>query len=252
MNCPKVALFDLDDTLAESFKPPTAEMMHRIKALLEHLPIAIVSGAKFERIKVEVLDRLASSPHLSNLFVFADNAAQGYRYAGEDWNMLYSHEFTPEEQAVIEQIIHQAVLESDVFGPNPPYQPQLLKDPAQLRYAALGLDASEDDKVHWDVDMQKRKKIKDSIAMLLPECEVSIGGRTTIDITRKGVNKAYGVNWIAKHLGIEAHEMLFVGDALYEGGNDAVVIPTGIETISVTGPDDTAKIIDELLMVCKP
>jgi hypothetical protein len=41
--------------------------------------------------------------------------------------------------------------------------------------------------------------------------------------------------------------MLFVGDALYPGGNDEVVISTGAQTRSTSGPPETNKIIEELL-----
>ena len=41
--------------------------------------------------------------------------------------------------------------------------------------------------------------------------------------------------------------MLYVGDALEEGGNDSVVIPTGVKTQEVFGPEETAKVIEEIL-----
>ena len=44
--------------------------------------------------------------------------------------------------------------------------------------------------------------------------------------------------------------MLYVGDALYPGGNDAAVIPTGIRTISTSGPVETESIIDDLQKTC--
>ena len=49
---------------------------------------------------------------------------------------------------------------------------------------------------------------------------------------------------------VDTSEMLYVGDALYEGGNDYVVVPTGIRTMQTKGPSDTARIIDELLEAC--
>ena len=41
--------------------------------------------------------------------------------------------------------------------------------------------------------------------------------------------------------------MLFVGDALYPGGNDNAVLKTGVNAISVTGPKETKKIIRSLI-----
>ena len=76
------------------------------------------------------------------------------------------------------------------------------------------------------------------------------GGRTAIDITQKGVDKASGVTWLAKRLGMEEKDMLFVGDELYEGGNDACVIPTGIQTVEVSSPKETAVVIDQILAAC--
>jgi hypothetical protein len=41
--------------------------------------------------------------------------------------------------------------------------------------------------------------------------------------------------------------MLYVGDALFEGGNDAVVKKTGIPTHEVKNTGDTKVLIQELL-----
>jgi len=81
----------------------------------------------------------------------------------------------------------------------------------------------------------------------VPDVEVRIGGMTTIDITKKGISKAYGVTWLSKHLDIPTSKMLYIGDALYPGGNDEVVIPTGIQTRSTSGPAETEKILEELV-----
>ncbi|MEK7068882.1 MAG: HAD hydrolase family protein, partial [Patescibacteria group bacterium] len=77
-----------------------------------------------------------------------------------------------------------------------------------------------------------------------------ISSRTAIDITKKGVDKALGVLWFSEHLKINPQEMLFVGDALGPEGNDEIVIPTGIDTREVKNPEETAKIIDEILATC--
>jgi hypothetical protein len=81
----------------------------------------------------------------------------------------------------------------------------------------------------------------------LPEFDVKTGGSTSIDVTRPGINKAYGVRKISEHLGIPIGEMLYIGDALFPGGNDAVVKETGIPTQQTSGPDETAEMIRALL-----
>ena len=100
------------------------------------------------------------------------------------------------------------------------------------------------------MDKTKRTALKKTLEEKIPEFEILIGGRTTIDITKKGINKSHGVRWLARQLNVEPREMLYVGDALYRGGNDSVVIPTGVETLATSGPLETEGIIDELYEVC--
>ena len=117
----------------------------------------------------------------------------------------------------------------------------------QVTLAAIGLDAPGDLKAAWDPKRGKRAKLKAFLDPRLPDYDVRISSRTAIDITKKGVDKAEGVRWLAKHLGLNPSDMLFVGDDLKPGGNDAIVIPTGIQTRQVSGPDETAKVIGELI-----
>jgi hypothetical protein len=42
-------------------------------------------------------------------------------------------------------------------------------------------------------------------------------------------------------------KMLFVGDALFPGGNDYAAKKTGIGCVRVYGPGDTEKLINELI-----
>jgi len=74
-----------------------------------------------------------------------------------------------------------------------------------------------------------------------------MGGETTIDITKKGITKAYGLRKLAEFTSIPLTEMIYVGDALQEGGNDSVVIETGVQTRSVSGPQDTEAFIQQLI-----
>ena len=251
MQCPKVAIFDLDDTLAESFKPPSPQMIRRLLSLLDLIPICILSAAGFPRIESQFLDELAVSPHVGRCYIFPNSASQCYmRDESGAWRLEYSLDLTPEERAMVKSAINESIEETGVIDPHPFYAPQIIDREAQIAFAALGLKASDSDKNAWDPDQSKRLRLKAAIEKRISGFEVLIGGKTTIDITRKGVDKAYGVRWLSEHFGIPASAMLFVGDALYEGGNDAVVIPTGIQTRSVTGPSDTAKIIDDLLTIC--
>jgi phosphomannomutase len=249
MSLPYAAiLFDLDDTLAESFQPPAREMITRLISLLEYVPVAIITAAGFPRIEREFLDEMAISPEINRFYVFPNSASQCYICEESGWRLEYSVDLTPEERAAIKTAITESAAETNIIDVHPKYQPQIIDREAQIAYATIGLTATSEEKNSWDPDQSKRKRLKEAIESRISGFEVLIGGKTTIDITKSGIDKAYGVKWLTKRLQVPASKMLYVGDALFEGGNDAVVIPTGIQTRLVTGPADTARIIDELLV----
>jgi HAD superfamily hydrolase (TIGR01484 family) len=238
---PKAVLFDVDDTLAESFQPPTPSMLARLRALLDKTAIGIISAAGFPRIERDFVATLTDSPHATRLYVLPNSSAQAYTWA-DGWNEEYSLALSGEERTRIEECLRRADA-----APDP--RAIILDRGVQVAYAAIGLDASLEDKRAWDPDQKKRTAMKQALDAMLPEYEVLIGGMTTIDITRKGINKAYGVRWMAERLRCEPKEMLYIGDALYPGGNDYVVIDTGVQVRKVSGPADTEHAIDELLKV---
>jgi hydroxymethylpyrimidine pyrophosphatase-like HAD family hydrolase len=90
-------------------------------------------------------------------------------------------------------------------------------------------------------------KIAKMLQKKLSELEVHAAGFTTIDITKRGIDKSYGVRQIEKYLHISIKDMVFIGDALYPGGNDAAAKKTGIQTIATSGPKETIAIIKKIL-----
>ncbi len=93
-----------------------------------------------------------------------------------------------------------------------------------------------------------KMKIAKAVAKYLPDLEVHAAGFTTIDVTNKGIDKAYGINQIHEHLFVPIKNMLFVGDAIFPGGNDYAVVKTGVGYMPVKNPEDTKRIIRQLLV----
>jgi phosphomannomutase len=242
----KAALFDLDDTLAESFQPPSARIIELLTKLLEKMPVAILTAAGWPRIEHEFLEPLSKSAHMSRFFIFPNSSGQCFAFENGAWKEEYNLTLSADERARIRDAINKATEEIDIRDTR--YTPMIIDRETQIAYAAVGLEAPMEVKKAWDPDQMKRNMLKSAIEKRVPDVEVRIGGTTTIDITKKGISKAHGVQWLAKHLSIPTSEMLFVGDALYPGGNDEVVIPTGIQTRSTSGPTETEKIIEELLV----
>ncbi len=251
MPCPRAILFDLDDTLAESFETPSPEMIGRVLRLLSHVPVAIITGRDFPWMARDFLPQIARSGLAERFYVFPEGAAQCLQWDGSLWKERYGETLSEEDRAHIEKAILESAEETGVLNGLPVYGERFVQKRAMVAFAALGRDVPRDLKYSWDPNNAKRAALREAIAARLPEFDVLMGGATSTDITKKGVNKSYGVRWLSERLGIPAQEMLYVGDALYPGGNDYVVIETGIQARSTSGPVETQKIIDELLAVCK-
>jgi phosphomannomutase len=247
MHAPRAVLFDLDDTLAESFKPPRPEMIEALAELLEHVPTAILTAAGFPRIERDFLSELSRSPQIERLYLFPNSSAECLRFKSGEWVPEYDLSLTDEERARIARAMEELSKRSDVIPLDPRYSPKIIDRGAQVAFAALGFDAPLEAKQAWDPDQSKRRRAKVFLEGSIPGFEILIGGMTTIDVTKKGVTKAHGVLWLSEHLRIPPPQMLFVGDALYPGGNDEVVIQTGIRARSVQNPDETLTLVTNLL-----
>ncbi len=242
---PHALIFDLDDTLAESFQAPSEQILEKVFTLAERMPVAIMSGATFSRLERDIMQRLPAH-HMAQLSVFSDNGARADVWKNGTWETAYHFPLESAEREQIKNIVSEAVAETGVFNAEEP-QYRIIDRGTSVSFAALEDGATKTKKSTWDPDLSKRSKLAEALRAKLPGYEVLIAGKTTIDIVRKGISKAYGVEWLAEHLGIPAKDMLFVGDAFYEGGNDAAVIPTGIKTHHTSGPKETEELIDNLL-----
>jgi phosphomannomutase len=103
------------------------------------------------------------------------------------------------------------------------------------------------EKEKWDPDFAKRKKITAILGKLIPEFSVRVGGATSIDVTKPGIDKAYGIGKLRDTLHLSLKEMVYIGDALFPGGNDYPAEQAGVVSIAVKGPDDTNVAIATIL-----
>ncbi len=246
---PRLIAFDLDDTLAESKQPLTPEMAALVSQLLAQIPVAIMSGGKWEQFTKQVVSRLPDHTNLGRLYLFPSGAGQCYVYRDSAWHLQYDHSFTEEERQKIRAAFAIALKEVGLDTPPPQLWGEQIEDRvAQFSFSPLGQQAPVPEKKAWrEKNNPLRLKLRELLVPLLPDFEVKAGGITTIDITRKGISKAFGVRELANISNIPIADMLYVGDALWEGGNDAVVIETGVPTYQVANKEETAELITHLL-----
>ena len=243
----KLIVFDLDGTLAESKSSLDAEMSRLLHDLLGVVKVAIISGGDWPQFEKQVLSYLPHDESLVNLSLLPTCGTKFFQYTG-DWKKIYSEDFTANEKQKITDSLEKAIGQAGykvekVWG-------EAIEDRgSQITYSALGQQAPLAEKEQWDPDFTKRKKLKAILDTLIPEFSVRMGGSTSIDVTKPGIDKAYGIGKLRDVLGITLKEMIFIGDALFPGGNDYPAEQAGVVSIPVQGPNET-KPVTKAIIAC--
>jgi phosphomannomutase len=213
----KLIVFDLDGTLAESKSSLDPEMSGLLHDFLGIVKVAVISGGGWPQFEKQLLSNLSHDERLTNLSLLPTCGTKFYRYDAGDWKEIYSEDFTTEERERIISSLTKAIEVADFKIANL-WGDQIEDRGSQITFSALGQQAPLEEKLKWDPDLTKRKKIKAILDTFIPEFSVRTGGSTSIDITKPGIDKAYGIRKLRDILGISLREMIFIGDALYAAG----------------------------------
>ena len=245
----KVVIFDLDGTLSESKSDLDNEMAKLIAGLLERRCVAVTSGCSFHQFETQFLGKLPAAANRSNLFLFPTCSASGYYFDGKKGRFYRAYSNLMPKRAVKKILRSFEEVFADIKYPRPKrtYGPVFEDRGSQLTFSALGQEAPLELKRMWDPDQKKRLMIRRHLRQKLPNFEITIGGTTSIDVTRKGVNKTLCVRKLGQRLHVDKKEMLFVGDALFRGGNDYIMKSTRIQCIPVSGPADTKELVTRII-----
>jgi hypothetical protein len=247
----KLIVFDLDGTLAESKSAIDPEMSGLLGRLLAVERVAVISGGAFPQFQQQLVGNLPKDGDLTKLSLLPTSGTRFYQYAGGDWKMLYAEDFSAEQKQKIIAALNEAVDKSGFKAPKT-WGEAIEDRDSQITYSALGQQAPLEEKKTWDPDFAKRKKIKAILDPMLPDLAVNLGGSTSIDITKPGVDKAYGIHKLESILNVPIAQMLYIGDALFPGGNDYPARTTGADCIQVRDPNETKRVIETIIACESP
>ena len=244
----KLIIFDLDGTLAESKLTIDNEMSLLLSDLLEQKLVAVIGGGAYAHFEKQFLSNLhLDKKCLKNLFLFPTSGARFYQYKNGTWVQIYEYKLLPQEQEKIITAFEDAFKKISYTQPAKTWGKIFENRGTQITFSALGQEAPIEKKTEWNKTSDRRKELLAVLEKSLPEFEARAGGLTSIDVTKQGIDKAFGIQKIINTLKVTKNDMIFVGDALYEGGNDYPVKTTGVETVKVSGPEDTKLFIKTLL-----
>lgn len=244
----KVIAFDLDGTLAPSKSALPDLIAEQIRELLSHKQVCVISGGKFAQFEIQLIGNLqADSALLHNLHIMPTCGTRYLRFddVTNNWKQLYAEDIEESDKKKIIEALEKGIDELGYREAKP--WGDLIEDRgSQITFSALGQEAPVDAKEEWDPDGSKKLKLRNFVADLIPQFEVRAGGSTSIDITKLGIDKAYGMHKLMDALSVTAEEILFVGDRLSEGGNDYPVKAMGIDCVEVESWKDTKLVVETI------
>ena len=226
--------FDLDGTLALSKQPLESDMAEALADLLTVAHVAVISGGDWPQFDKQVASRLPARADRSRLWLMPTTGTKLYTYGADGWSAVYAELF-------------DAALAATWFVPEQTWGERIEDRGSQITFSALGQQAPIHAKESWDPDFAKRKLIQADLRQRLPGLSINMGGATSIDITREGVDKAYGLRKLRDASGIALDAMMFIGDAIFPGGNDYPAKQLGLDTVRVRDPQETLAVIAAII-----
>ncbi len=238
----KVIIADVDETVCESCQPLSPRMAEHLDLLIKKgYQFAFISGTKSEDLQLMISSRLTEEHHLLG--------TTGTRYLKVKNGMteqVYNHTFTAAEKEEICAAFEKLIGQFNIV-PLTSKEDQLQDRESQITLSALGRHAPSELKKNFDPGGEKRKVWVEFLQKSLPEkkYDIRIGGTSSIDITRKGLDKEWGILEFAKYNNISLGEILFIGDKLYPEGNDYPAAKI-VDCIAVKNPEDTLRELRKL------
>lgn len=238
----QLVAFDLDGTLAQSKQAIQPDMGEALADLLGVAHVAVISGGDWPQFDKQVASRLPERADLSKLWLMPTTGTKLYTHQSGAWKAVYAELFSEEERKKIIDAFN-AALEATGQKPEKTWGERVEDRGSQVTFSALGQEAPLEEKETWDPKFEKRKVIQADLKQRLPGLAINMGGSTSIDITREGVDKAYGLKKLSKESGIPLDAFMFVGDAIFPGGNDYPAKQMGLDTVKVRDPNETLSVI---------
>lgn len=249
----KIIAFDLDGTLAESKQHLEPYMADLLYELIKIKKVVIITGGSFGQFQKQFLPffKPEEDSILTDLILLPTSGSCRYEYNKntKQWEMTDIEPFPNEIKIKVLSKLNK-IVDNHEYGVGSIIEgDEVVEDRVtQITLSALGQHAPIEQKKLWDPNQEKRLKIKKDLEIELPEVSIIIGGTTSLDILPSGFDKAKGLIRLLDKISMNISDMIFVGDAIFPGGNDYSLFEAGIESIKVSGPSETAQVIKSFVL----
>jgi len=236
MKIKKHFFFDVDNTLTPSRSLISDEMGEELMVLAKRRDVVLISGAETAQIQRQIPFAC------SGVFFILSQGGNHAVYKGG--LKLWENELMPLQKERIRTHIGQL---RERFPQEVEDENDLIEDRGcQVSFSLIGHNADKERKLQFDPGGSKRVSMLAELPFLRESyIEARVGGTTCIDYTIAGGLKGDNVRRLVETMLWNPHEVVYVGDAFYPGGNDESVVGV-CDMVSVRNPDETLAYIKQL------
>ena len=234
----KVIAMDLDGTLTQHKQPLDEEHKAALDALSKKYKLLMVGAGQVRRI----FNQLGQYP----IDVIGNYGLQYGVYNKETGDIDIVRDITfPIDRETVEKkvtFLREKHGFTEFRGENVEYHPS-----GCLTFPILGTKAIQEDKLAFDPDRAKRRKIYDEVVETFSDYCVFVGGSSSFDMAPKPYDKFYALDLWCRENGFDHENVVYIGDDYGLGGNDEAVYKSDIPYLTIDDYRDFPKIVKPLL-----
>jgi hypothetical protein len=180
------------------------------------------------------------------VYAFAAQGTQAYAFASDSATLRQLFLLNLADPAFLgkdglqhtKRILHEAASHFKLVADD---EGLIIDRGSQLTLMTLGRNATSQAKDAYDANGGRvhRMQIADHLNAQFQECHLALfarpAGKSSINITPVGIDKAFGITKVAECLGVPSTNMIYIGDEFWPGGVDEPVIGRVLAAINV-GP----------------
>lgn len=230
----KLIAFDLDGTLTQHKTKLDEKHRALLKKLSERYKLLMVGAGTCRRIYEQM-----------NKFPIDIIGNYGMQYAkyshtADDIEIVRDIQKSIDKETVEEKVsaLRKKHGYTNFVGDNVEYHPS-----GCMTFPLLGTKADIKDKLSFDPDRTKRRKIYADVKEAFSDYIVFVGGSSSFDMAPLPYDKAYALSEYCKEKGILHNEVVYVGDDYGEGGNDESVYLSDFNFVKI---DDYTSLTEKL------
>jgi len=234
----KVIAMDLDGTLTQHKQPLEPKTREALIMLSEKYKLLMVGAGQVKRI----FNQMEHFP----IDIIGNYGLQYGVYNSEtkDIDIVRDLVYDVDKESVEKRVLmlREKYGFTEFSGESVEYHPS-----GCLTFPILGTAAKQEDKLAFDPDRAKRRKIYADVCSVFSDYTVFVGGSSSFDLAPDKYNKFRALDIYCKENNLLHENVVYIGDDYGMGGNDESVYKSDFPYITIDNYKDFPKKVEVLL-----